>query len=102
MIGSSLLMASFGFMVNSISRVFGSGIDMPTQSGYRNLPINSDGTITVKLIDDQFKRLLPKETQKVDISKINGIRPYLQGRFDEKTHEISAAFVVGFDSTLRK
>jgi hypothetical protein len=36
------------------------------------IPANSDGTITVKLTDEQLKALTPKEVQSVNIEQVYG------------------------------
>lgn len=62
MICSSLLMASFGFMVHSISPVMAdnSKDKMNFNSNYRLVPTNADGSINVKLSDDLLDKIIPK------------------------------------------
>ncbi len=62
MIGSSLLMASFGFMVRSISPALAetSKNMQYTNSNYKLIPTNSDGSINVKLSDEQLNKMIPK------------------------------------------
>jgi hypothetical protein len=62
MIGSSLLMASFGFMVHSVSPAMAdNGVEkMNTNSNYKMVPTNSDGSINVKLSDEQLNKIIPK------------------------------------------
>jgi hypothetical protein len=65
MIGSSLLMASFGFMVHSISPAFADNSKNPNlNSNYKLIPTNPDGSINV--------RFSPTETMKIDLSKVGG------------------------------
>jgi hypothetical protein len=66
MIASSLLMASFGFMVYSVNSATAKG-----SNGYSNIPVNADGSITIKLSQEQLKALTP-DIQKVNIAEING------------------------------
>ena len=68
MIGSSLLMASFGFMISSITSVNAKS----PGSMYANIPVNADGSISVRLSDQQLKALEPNAVLDVNISKING------------------------------
>ena len=57
MIGSSMLMASFGFMVYSIS---------PAMASDNRL---SDGTVSVRLSDEQLDKIIPKnEDGSVNVS----------------------------------
>ena len=62
MIGSSLLMASFGFMVHSVSPAMAdNGKDkINLNSNYKLVPTNADGSINVKLSDEQLDKIIPK------------------------------------------
>lgn len=60
MIGSSLLMVSFGFMFRSISPAMAEVNNQNLNTGYRTVPVNSDGSINVKLSDDQLDKIIPK------------------------------------------
>lgn len=89
MIGSSLLMASFGFMVYSMSPAMaGSGNErFNLNSNYKLVPTNTDGSINVKLSDEQLDKIIPKNEDgsinvtmspnaimDVNLSKIGGTR----------------------------
>jgi len=62
MIGSSLLMASFGFMVHSVSPAMADGNNqkLNVNSNYKLVPTNADGSINVKLSDEQLNKIIPK------------------------------------------
>jgi len=62
MIGSSLLMASFGFMVHSVSPAMADDKNqkLNVNSNYRLVPTNADGSINVKLSDEQLNKIIPK------------------------------------------
>jgi hypothetical protein len=62
MIGSSLLMASFGFMVHSVSPAMAEGNNQKfnLNSNYRLVQTNADGSINVKLSDEQLDMIIPK------------------------------------------
>ena len=62
MIGSSLLMASFGFMVHSVSPAMADNgkENFNLNSNYRLVPTNADGSINVKLSDEQLDKIIPK------------------------------------------
>jgi hypothetical protein len=64
MIGSSLLMASFGFMVHSVSPAMADNgkENFNLNSNYRLVPTNADGSINVKLSDEQLDKIIPKNT----------------------------------------
>ena len=59
MIGSSLLMASFGFMVHSVSPAMADN-NNNVNSNYKLVPTNADGSINVKLSDEQLDKIIPK------------------------------------------
>ena len=62
MIGSSLLMASFGFMVHSVSPAMADDNNQKfnVNSNYKLVPTNVDGSINVKLSDEQLDKIIPK------------------------------------------
>ena len=62
MIGSSMLMASFGFMVHSVSPAMSDDNNqkLNVNSNYRLVPTNADGSINVKLSDEQLDKIIPK------------------------------------------
>ena len=62
MIGSSLLMASFGFMVHSVSPAMADSNNQKfnVNSNYRLVPTNADGSINVKLSDEQLNNFFSK------------------------------------------
>lgn len=62
MIGSSLLMASFGFMVHSVTAAMADNgkEKFNLNSNYQLIPTNADGSINVKLSDEQLDKIIPK------------------------------------------
>ena len=62
MIGSSLLMASFGFMVHSVSPAMADDNNQKfnVNSNYKLVSTNADGSINVKLSDEQLDKIIPK------------------------------------------
>jgi len=62
MIGSSLLMASFGFMLHSVSPAMADDNNQKfnVNSNYKLAPTNADGSINVKLSDEQLDKIIPK------------------------------------------
>ena len=62
MIGPSLLMASFGFMVHSVSPALADDNNQKfnVNSNYRLVQTNADGSINVKLSDEQLDNIIPK------------------------------------------
>lgn len=64
MIGSSLLMASFGFMVHSVSPAMANNSmeRFIQNSNYKVVATNTDGSINVRLSDEQLDKIIPKNT----------------------------------------
>lgn len=62
MIGSSFLMASFGFMVHSVSPAMADSKNQKLNliSNNRLVPTNTDGSINVKLSDEQLDKIITK------------------------------------------
>lgn len=62
MIGSSLLMASFGFMVYSVSPAMADDNSQKfnVNSKYKLVPTNADGSINVRLSDEQLDKIIPR------------------------------------------
>ena len=99
MIGSSLLMASFGFMVHSVSPAMADDNNqkLNVNSNYKLVPTNTDGSINVKLSDEQLDKIIPKNedgslnvmlsdkqvkmmatpaTQSINIQEIGGVETF--------------------------
>jgi len=62
MIGLSLFMASFGFMVSSVSPAMADNNNqkLNVNSNYKLVSTNADGSINVKLSDEQLDKIFPK------------------------------------------
>jgi hypothetical protein len=89
MIGSSLLMASFGFLVHSVTPAMADSNNqkLNVNSNYKLVPTNADGSINVKLSDEQLDKIIPKNADgsinikmapnavmDVNLSKIDGYK----------------------------
>ncbi|MFM7682371.1 MAG: hypothetical protein ACKO7P_06455 [Bacteroidota bacterium] len=64
MIGSSLFIFSVGFFINSVSPVYSSNTDketafkeLPNNQNVIQVPINEDGSVNVKLSEEQIKEI---------------------------------------------
>ena len=65
MIGSSLFIFSVGFFINSVSPVYSSNTDktnnslkvLPNNQKVIQIPVNEDGSVNVKLSEEQMKEL---------------------------------------------
>jgi hypothetical protein len=75
MINSSIMMVSFGFMIYAIGSVTANDSsinDLNNKLNYKVVPINKDGTISVKLTDEQLLKLAPSSVQAINIEEIAG------------------------------
>jgi hypothetical protein len=73
MVGSSLLMASFGFMMHSVSPAMAFNDKDKIHLNYKLLPANPDGSINVKLSDEQLDKMIPKnEDGSINIKPVPG------------------------------
>jgi hypothetical protein len=59
MIESSLFMGSLSLMIHSVLPLK-AGNDFEKISNYKIVPVNADGTISVKLSDEQLDKIIPK------------------------------------------
>ncbi len=65
MIGSSLFIFSVGFFINSVSPVYSSNTDktnnslkvLPNNQKVIQVPVNEDGSVSVKLSEEQMKEI---------------------------------------------
>ena len=83
MIGSSLLMASFGFMIHSVSPAMADSNNqkLNVNSNYKLVPTNVDGSINVKLSDEQVSKMsTPTGLQRVVVCGANET-PVPQGSY---------------------
>jgi len=70
MIGSSLFIFSVGFFINSVSPVYSSNTDktnnslkvLPNNQKVIQVPVNEDGSVNVKLSEEQMKELKSKSS----------------------------------------
>lgn len=85
MIGSSMLMASFGLMVHSISPAFGDNTNKRWGSNYKLIPTNPDGSINVKFS--------PTETMQIDLRKVGGVPIATWGKTDKGGNAVKGIWV---------
>ena len=71
MIGSSMFIFSVGFFINSVSPVYSSNSDktnnslkvLPNNQKVIQVPVNEDGSVNVKLSEEQMKELKSKPSE---------------------------------------
>ena len=99
MICSSLLMASFGFMVHSVSPAIADNNNQKfnVNSNYRLVPTNADGSINVKLSDEQLDKIIPKnEDGSINVKSAAG------SAMDMNLTQINGSTVQAFNSERGK
>jgi hypothetical protein len=80
MIGSSLFIFSVGFFINSVSPVYSSYSDktknslkvLPNKQKVIQVPVNDDGSVNVKLSEEQMKELKSIPMDKTPLVKSSG------------------------------
>ena len=99
MIGSSFFIFSVGFFINSVSPVYSSNTDknnnslkvLPNNQKVIQVPVNDDGSVNVKLSEEQMKELKSKPMDKIGgyyyvgcgsgIYRTNSSDPFYSGRW---------------------
>lgn len=79
MIGSSLFIFSVGFFINSVSPVYSSNTEknnnslkvLPNNQKVIQVPVNEDGSVNVKLSEEQMKELKAKPNS-LDVGDVIG------------------------------
>lgn len=72
MVASSMVMASFGFMMYSLNvAIAGQALDSRNTT-VPHIPINADGSITVKLTTEQLTKIAAPAIQNINLELING------------------------------
>ena len=73
MVGSSLFIFSVGFFINSVSPAYSSNTDktnnslkvLPNNQKVIQIPVNEDGSVNVKLSEEQMKELKSKPMDRI-------------------------------------
>ena len=73
MIASSSLIFSIGFLLYAISPSYANTneekVNTPSRN-YVNVPVNADGSVNIRLSEEQLKKIMPNAVQDVTIAKI--------------------------------
>ena len=68
MTGTSMLVFSFAFLMYAVSPSFAnSSKETPAKSDYALVPLNKDGSINIKISEEQLNEIKPPATQNVSI-----------------------------------
>ena len=78
MTGTSMLVFSFAFLMYAVSPSYANYTkeEMPSKSDYALVPVNEDGSINIKLSEEQLNEIKPPATQDVILA---GYRYYYLG-----------------------
>ena len=73
MTGTSMLVFSFAFLMYAVSPSYAnSSKETPAKIDYALVPINKDGSINIKISEEQLNEIKPPAAQNVNISQIDG------------------------------
>ena len=72
MTGTSMLVFSFGFLMYAVSPSYANYTkeEMPSKSDYALVPLNKDGSINIKISEEQMSEMTA--TQDINIAQIHG------------------------------
>ena len=75
MTGTSMLVFSFGFLMYAVSPSYANYTkeEMPSKSDYALVPLNKDGSINIKISEEQLNEIKPPAIQGVNIEQIRGV-----------------------------
>ncbi len=73
MTGTSMLVFSFAFLMYAVSPTFAnSSKETPAKSDYALVPLNKDGSINIKISEEQLNEIKPPAIQSVNIQHVRG------------------------------
>ena len=74
MTGTSMLVFSFAFLLYAVSPSYANYTkeETPSKSDYALVPLNKDGSINIKISEEQLNEIKPPASMDVDIMKIGG------------------------------
>jgi len=74
MTGTSMLVFSFAFLMYAVSPSYANYTkeETPSKSDYALVPLNKDGSINIKISEEQLKEIKPPALQDINLAKIEG------------------------------
>ena len=74
MTGTSMLVFSFAFLMYAVSPSYANYTkeETPSKSDYALVPLNKDGSINIKISEEQLKEIKPPAIQSVNLQTIRG------------------------------
>ena len=75
MTGTSMLVFSFAFLLYAVSPSYANYTkeETPSKSDYALVPLNKDGSINIKISEEQLNEIKPPALQSVNIQQIRGV-----------------------------
>ena len=75
MTGTSMLVFSFAFLLYAVSPSYANYTkeETPSKSDYALVPVNKDGSINIKISEEQLNEIKPPAVQSVNIQQIRGV-----------------------------
>ena len=75
MTGTSMLVFSFAFLMYAVSPSYANYTkeETPSKSDYALVPLNKDGSISIKISEEQLNEIKPPAIQNINISAIDGL-----------------------------
>ena len=75
MTGTSMLVFSFAFLMYAVSPSYANYTkeEMPSKSDYALVPLNKDGSINIKISEEQLNEIKPPAIQGINIEQIRGV-----------------------------
>ena len=76
MTGTSMLVFSFAFLMYAVSPSYANYTkdEMPSKSDYALVPLNKDGSINIKISEEQLNEIKPPAIMDVNLEEIRGKR----------------------------
>ena len=83
MTGTSMLVFSFAFLMYAVSPSYASyNGNSPSNNDYALVPVNKDGSINIKISEEQLNEIKPPAVQSINIQQIRGITAAAWKRHD--------------------
>ena len=75
MTGTSMLVFSFAFLMYAVSPSYANYTkeETPSKSDYALVPLNKDGSINIKISEEQLNEIKPPAIQGVNIEQVRGV-----------------------------
>ena len=92
MTGTSMLVFSFAFLMYAVSPSYANYTkeEMPSKSDYALVPLNKDGSINIKISEEQLNEIKPPAIQSVNLEQIRGVLAGVKANGGKNTLYVTA------------